>query len=94
MPQIYFGDEELPVLREALLTCYYLASDEERSLAARLRGTELDATERSVTEHGRAAAALRAMRYAVLADRVAPSDRIGFGNPPTRRDTPDTPHAP
>jgi len=89
MPQVFFTDEELPVVREALMTCYYLAADEERALASRLRSTELDATERSVADHGRAAAALRAMRFMVLADRVrvAPSDR-------PRPDTPGRGHSP
>lgn len=62
--------EETDALREALATCFYHASDEERALRDKLALGGLDENERRVTEHGMTEAARRRMRYSLLHDRV------------------------
>jgi hypothetical protein len=60
--------EEAAAVHAALLSCFYLARDEEKTLAQIKAESEGD--DAKVADHGRAAAALRAFRYAALAERV------------------------
>lgn len=66
-----FTAGELATLREALMTCHYLASDEEKTLRRQLDlGHVEDEDHRRATEIGRVDAAYRAFRYHLLAERV------------------------
>lgn len=71
MAELSFTPEELETLRVALLSAHYAADDEERALRRKLdQMTPRFTPEWSSTEDGRAKAALRAMAYHLLAERV------------------------
>lgn len=65
---IPFTVQELETVRVALLSAHYSASDEERTLRALMDGSE--AERQKVLAIDRADAALRAMRYSLLVERV------------------------
>lgn len=81
---------ELETTRQALLSCFYLARDEERRAQNTLDGARLNPLHDEVmgqlcdeckkADHTRAEAARRAMEYGQLADRVA---RVQATVPPT-----------
>lgn len=81
MAELSFTPEELETLRVALLTAHYAADDEERALRRRMTEWDVDDDARARIEHGRAKAALRAMAYHLLAERVlaAQSGASGAG---------------
>lgn len=100
MPDLTFTPEELETLRVALLSAHYNADDEERALRRILdSGTYADEDDRKVTEWGRTQAALRAMRYHLLAERVmaaqgdTPRDP-DVDTPKGSEAAPDTPKGP
>lgn len=70
MRELSFTDQELETLRVALLSAHYSALDEERVLRDRLDGLPRASDEALKTDHSRSMAALRAMRYGLLAERV------------------------
>lgn len=65
-----YDQAETDAVHEALLTCFYLASDEERTLRDKLSLGGQDEVARRVTEWGMTEAARRRMRYSLLYDRV------------------------
>lgn len=83
--------DEAETTRQALLSAFYMARDEERRAANTLEGARLNplhdevmgrpCDECKIAEHTRTEAARRAMAYGQMAEKVA---RLQLNLPPTR----------